>query len=89
VATRRTTMRTAKPILNMSPGEMLRTVRELQALSQGELAKASGIPQSAISALESGRLTLGVDRAERLARALSVHPAVLVWPHWENTAKAG
>ncbi len=75
--------------IKMTPGEMVRTVRELQELSQLDLAKAANIPQSTISAIEHGRTPLGVERAERLARALHVHPAVLVWPQWsEDAAKA-
>ncbi len=57
----------------------------LQEMSQLELAKAADIPQSAISAIENDRVPLGIERAERLARALCVHPSVLVWPQWEIT----
>ena len=40
-----------------------------------------------LSAIESGRVALGADRAEKLARALKVHPAVLLWPNgWETVA---
>lgn len=39
-----------------------------------------GIPQSTISAIENGRVNLGVERAKLLARALQCHPAVLVFP---------
>lgn len=67
----------------MTPGEMLRTVRELQELTQAELAKVSGVSQPAISAVESGTAALGVDRARKLAEALAVHPAVLLFPDWE------
>lgn len=67
----------------MTPGEMLRTVRELQELSQAELAAASGVSQPAISAVESGTTPLGLERARKLADALSVHPAVLLFPDWE------
>jgi transcriptional regulator with XRE-family HTH domain len=69
--------------IRMSPGDMLRTIRELQEMSQADLAKASGIPQPTLSAIESGRVRLGDVRAERLARALTVHPAVLLWPDYE------
>lgn len=66
----------------MTPGQMLRTLRELQELSQAELAKASGVSQPAISAVESGA-PLGVERAKKLAAALKVHPAILLFPDWE------
>ena len=58
-------------------------MRDLQALSQNELAAVTGIPQSTISAIERDRVKLGVERAKILARALRVHPAVLVFPGWD------
>lgn len=73
----------ATPGVALSPGAMVRVARETHAWSQAKLAALSGIPQPAISAIESGRETLGIERAEKLARALRVHPSVLVWPNWE------
>ena len=61
----------------------MRILRELQELTQGQLADLTGIPQSTISAIENGRVNLGVERAKVLARALKCHPAVLVFPGWE------
>jgi transcriptional regulator with XRE-family HTH domain len=52
-------------------------------MSQNDLAAASGIPQSTISAIERDRINLGVERAKLLARALKCHPAVLVFPSWD------
>ena len=75
--------RRAKKRVELSVGESVRIVRELQALSQNELAAVTGIPQSAISAIERDRVKLGVERAKILARALRVHPAVLVFPGWD------
>ena len=75
--------RRAKKRLELSVGESVRIIRELQELSQNELAAATGIPQSTISAIERDRVKLGVERAKTLARALRVHPAVLVFPGWE------
>jgi plasmid maintenance system antidote protein VapI len=74
----------SKVRVKMTPGDMLRTIRELQEMSQVELAKASGIPQPTLSSLETGTITLGSERAEKLAIALKVHPAVLLWPQWEE-----
>lgn len=71
----------------LSPGDSVRVARELQEMSQAALSAASGIPQSAISAIEGGHATLGAERAEKLARALKVHPAVLLWPNWDADAK--
>ena len=75
--------RRAKKRVELSVGESVRIVRELQALSQNELAAVTGIPQSTISAIERDRVKLGVERAKILARALRVHPAVLVFPGWD------
>ena len=74
--------------VRLTPGDAVRLTRELQEMSQVELAKASGIPQGTISALECGRATLGAERAEKLARALKVHPAVLLWPQWDEEIEA-
>jgi transcriptional regulator with XRE-family HTH domain len=68
--------------VELSPGQAVRVGRELQELTQADLASLCDIPQSTISAIESGRVKLGAERAERLARALRVHPAVLLWPNW-------
>jgi transcriptional regulator with XRE-family HTH domain len=73
----------AKPRIRLSPGESVRIMRELQELSQNQLAEAAGIPQSTISAIERERVNLGVERAKVLARALRCHPAVLVFPGWD------
>lgn len=73
----------AKRNIEVSVGESVRILRELQELSQNELADLTGIPQSTISAIENGRVQLGVERAKVLARALRCHPAVLVFPGWD------
>ena len=73
----------ARKQIDVSVGESVRIIRELQGLSQNGLAKLSGIPQSTISAVENDRVNLGVERAKTLARVLKCHPAVLVFPGWE------
>jgi transcriptional regulator with XRE-family HTH domain len=75
--------RKAKKTIEVSVGESLRIMRELQELSQAELAELTGIPQSTISGIENDRISLGVERAKVFARALKCHPAVLVFPGWE------
>ena len=75
--------RTAKKRVEVSVGESVRILRELQELSQSQLAGLTGIPQATLSAIENGRVNLGVERAKVLARALKSHPAVLVFPGWE------
>lgn len=69
--------------VELSPGDSVRILRELQEMSQNDLSSASGIPQSTISAIENDRIRLGVERAKTLAKALRCHPAVLVFPGWD------
>jgi transcriptional regulator with XRE-family HTH domain len=75
--------RPAKKQITVSVGESVRIIRELQELSQNQLSTLTGIPQATISAIESDRVRLGVERAKIFARALKVHPGVLVFPGWE------
>jgi len=75
--------RPAKKRITVSVGESVRIIRELQELSQNQLSTLTGIPQATISAIENDRVRLGVERAKILARALKVHPGVLVFPGWE------
>jgi transcriptional regulator with XRE-family HTH domain len=77
----------AKKRVEVSPGESVRILRELQELSQKELSELTSIPQSTISAIERERINLGVARAKILARALRCHPAVLVFPGWDIDAE--
>lgn len=75
--------RPARKRIEVSVGESVRILRELQELSQNQLSELTGIPQATISAIENGRVNLGVERAKVLARALKCHPAVLIFPGWE------
>ena len=76
--------RAARKWINVSVGESVRIIRELQGYSQNELARLTGIPQATLSAIENDRIRLGVERAKVLSRALNCHPAVLVFPGWET-----
>lgn len=73
----------SKTRVNLSPGDAVRVAREILGWSQNELAKKCKIPQSTISGIESDRIALGVERAKKLAMALGVHPAVLLFPDWK------
>jgi transcriptional regulator with XRE-family HTH domain len=76
--------RAARKRITLSVGESVRIVRQMQGLSQNQLAERTGIPQATLSAIENDRVRLGVERAKVLARALKCHPAVLVFPGWED-----
>ncbi len=75
----------AKVRVKLTVGESVRIMRELQEMTQVALSKKTGMPQATISAIENDRISLGVERAKVLARALRCHPAVLVFPGWEAT----
>ena len=60
----------SKTRLEITPGKMLKTLRNLQELTQKELSELTGIPQSNISAIESGQRQLGRERALIFAKAL-------------------
>lgn len=75
--------RVAKKQIEVSPGESVRILRELQEMSQSDLSELTGMPQSTISAIENEKINLGVERAKVIARALRCHPAVLVFPGWD------
>ena len=55
--------RGARKRVTVSVGESVRIIRELQGLSQNELARLTGISQATISAIENDRVRLGVERA--------------------------
>jgi transcriptional regulator with XRE-family HTH domain len=69
--------------VHVTPGQMLKTLRELQGLSQKELAEKTGMTQSNISALETDARQIGRERALVLAKALRVHPAVILFPDYD------
>lgn len=74
--------RAARKRVTVPVGESVRIIRELQGLSQNELAQRTGISQATISGIENDRVKLGVERAKALAQALKCHPGVLVFPGW-------
>jgi len=76
--------RLAKKRIKVTVGESVRIIRELQGLSQNQLAQRTRIAQATLSAIENDRVRLGVERAKVIARALKCHPAVLVFPGWED-----
>ncbi|MEW6235126.1 MAG: helix-turn-helix transcriptional regulator [Candidatus Omnitrophota bacterium] len=75
--------RPAKRTVEITVGESVRIIRELQSLTQTDLSERTGISQSTISAIENDRTPLDVERAKTLARALKCHPAVLLFPGWD------
>lgn len=70
----------------MSPGEMIRTLRDLKGWSQLDLSSETGISQTNISAIENGRTQIGKERAIVLAKALNVHPGSIMFADYEYVA---
>ncbi|HXH32406.1 MAG TPA: helix-turn-helix transcriptional regulator [Bacteriovoracaceae bacterium] len=70
----------------MSPGDMVKTLRELKEWSQVELAEETGISQANISAIENGRVEIGKQRAIVLAVAFDVHPASIMFADYDVAA---
>lgn len=70
----------------ITPGEMIRELRELKGWSQLDLAAETGISQTNISAIENGRVELGKARAIIFAKALSVHPAAIMFSDYDMAA---
>lgn len=73
----------AKAHAVLSTGEVIRMLRELKGWTQAELARRSAISVSNISLLENDRVEIGKRRAEQLARAFDVHPAIIMFPEYE------
>jgi len=73
----------ARVNISITPGKMLKTLRELQGLSQLELSDMTGISQSNLSSLETDARQIGRERALVLAKALKVHPAVILFPDYD------
>lgn len=72
--------------IQMSPGEMIRTLRELKGWTQNDLASETGISQANISAIENDKVEIGKQRAIIIAEALNVHPASIMFADYPEVA---
>ncbi len=70
--------------VSLSTGEVLRMLRELKGWTQKELSKRSGIQISNISLLENDKIEIGKKRVIELAKAFGVHPAMIMFPEYEE-----
>jgi transcriptional regulator with XRE-family HTH domain len=73
----------AKPHAKMTSGEVIRLLRDLKCWTQAELARHSGISATNLSLLENDRVEIGKRRAEQLAKAFGIHPAIIMFPEYE------
>ena len=67
----------------LTTGEVIRMLRELKQWTQAELGERSGISPSNISLLENQQIDIGKRRAEQLAKAFDIHPAIIMFPEYE------
>ena len=74
----------ARTHARLTTGEVIRMLRELKGWTQQELSTRSRINASNISLLENGRVEIGKKRAEQLANAFDVHPAIIMFPEYES-----
>jgi transcriptional regulator with XRE-family HTH domain len=75
----------ARQRVRLTSGEVIRMLRELKEWTQVELASRSGISATNLSALENDRIEIGKHRAEQLASAFGVHPAIIMFPEYESS----
>ena len=76
----------AKKRASVTTGEVIRILRELKGWTQELLAQKSGVNAKNISLLENDRVDIGKRRAEQLAKAFGVHPAIIMFPEYESEA---
>jgi transcriptional regulator with XRE-family HTH domain len=74
----------AKPHIAITTGEVIRMLRELKGWTQAELATRCGIRATNISLLENDKVDIGKKRAEHLAKAFGIHPAIIMFPEYEG-----
>ena len=67
----------------LTTGEVIRMLRDLKGWTQKTLAEHSDISVTNISLLENGKVGIGKKRAEQLAKAFDVHPAIILFPEYE------
>lgn len=68
---------------SLTTGEVIKMLRELKEWTQKTLAQRSGISITNLSLLENGKVEVGKKRAEQLAKAFDVHPAIIMFPEYE------
>ena len=74
----------AAPHATLTTGEVIRMLRELKGWTQKDLAKRCGISVTNLSLLENDRIDIGKRRAEQLAKAFKIHPAIIMFPEYEG-----
>ncbi|MBF0106401.1 MAG: helix-turn-helix transcriptional regulator [Deltaproteobacteria bacterium] len=73
--------RARKTRTSLTPGQIVRELRQKKGWSQAVLSEITDIAVSNISNIESGRSQLGADRAILLAEAFGVKPEFILFPN--------
>ncbi len=81
---RKTEFVTARRHAVLTTGEVIRMLRELKGWTQAELSQLCGISSTNISLLENAKVEIGKKRAEQIAKAFGVHPAIIMFPEYEG-----
>ncbi len=76
----------AEKHVRLTTGEAILMLRELKGWTQKELSERSGIQISNISLLENNKVEIGKKRALQFAKAFGVHPAIIMFPEYEEEA---
>ena len=76
----------ARSHATLNTGETIKMLRELKGWTQAELAKRSGLNVPNISSLDNNKVAIGKKRAEQLAKAFGIHPAIIMFPEYETIA---
>jgi len=74
----------AKQHAILTTGEVIKMLRELKGWTQEDLAKYCSINAKNIGTLENDKLEIGKKRAEQLAKAFNIHPAIIMFPEYES-----
>ena len=70
-----------KSRIKLTPGEVVKEMREKKGWTQAVLSGVTGIAVSNISNIENGKSRLGEDRAIIIAAALEVKPEFILFPN--------
>lgn len=65
----------------LTPGEVIREIREKKGWTQAILSEVSGMAVANISNIERGKSRLSEDRAIILAESLGVRPEFILFPN--------
>jgi transcriptional regulator with XRE-family HTH domain len=68
----------------LTSGEVIKMLRELKGWTQEELSKYSSIDANKISLIENNKLEIDKKKAQQLAAAFNVHPAIIMFPEYES-----